>query len=173
MNIISAYTIANFDCICFSRIEKSFDKFSLLRQIHEITEKSRFRNLLRRKKKFSRSIPIPTKTVGSLNRNRKNQKSRKKRKNLKKKRKRNIKKINEIEKTWFYMFIIDFKVLEVKNFYFYWLRSTVWFTKDGISNAKKSFQICLVWASTSFRPEDYYFIWNPSLVTQTVNLNQA
>ena len=78
---------------------------------------------MKRKKKFSRLILIPTKTVGSLNRNRKNQKSRKKRKNLKKKRKRNIKKINEIKKTRFYMFIINFKVLEVKMFYFYELRS--------------------------------------------------
>ena len=87
--------------------------------IHRITDKSRSRNWLKRKKKFSRLILIPTKTVGSLNRNRKNQKSRKKRKNLKKKRKRNIKKINEIKKTWFYMFIINFKVLGVKIFHFY------------------------------------------------------
>ena len=71
-----------------------------------ITEKSRFRNWLKRKKKLLRLILIPTKIVGSSNRNPKNQKSRKKRKNLKKKRKRSIKKTKEIKKTWFYMFII-------------------------------------------------------------------
>ena len=85
----------------------------------KITEKSRFQNWLKRKMKFSRLIPIPTKTVGSSNRNRKNQKSRKRRKNLKSRKKRkNLKKIN-IKKTWFYMFIISKKYLRSK-------RATCW-----------------------------------------------